>query len=317
MIAEGVEPGKTTESGPACPRRVFAVINPQSGTAASGAIEEALAGCFGSGETTLDRHEIAEGDDLGAIVRDRVAKGVDLVVVAGGDGTVSAVGDALAGTGVTMGIVPMGTANVLARELKIPLNVASAARLLVEGHRVATIDAMKVGGKHYLTQVGVGLDALMIRDTSTEGKKRFGKLAYLWTAATRLAGHQPSRFHLVVDGKPIKTSASQLIVANVGTLGQPPFRWGPHIRVDDGTLDVCISKARHLGHYIRLVWNLLRKRLKADPNVRYYHAKTSVEITTRHPKPVQADGEIIGETPVTVELVPGALRVIAPEASPN
>ena len=157
---------------------------------------------------------------------------------------------------------------------------------------------MKVGGRHYLTQVGVGLDALMIRDTPTAQKKRFGKLAYLWTAAKHLVGFQPRRFTLEVDGRAIKTRASEVIVANVGTLGQPPFRWGPGIRVDDGALDVCVSKARTVFHYLGLFWHVATRRHRADPNVRYDKARRSVAIATKHPVPVQADGEIIGETPV-------------------
>ena len=221
------------------------------------------------------------------------------MIAAGGDGTVSAVADALAGSGTPMGILPMGTANVLARELEIPLDVDAAARLLVDDHDVVAIDAMRVGGRHYLTQVGVGLDALMIRDTPTEQKRRFGKLAYLWSAAKHLVGFQPRRFTLEIDGKTIKRSASQVVVANVGTLGQPPFRWGPDIRVDDGTLDVFVSKARTLLHYLRLAWHVVTRQHKADPNVRYYQARRSVAIATRRPVPVQADGEVIGETPVT------------------
>ncbi len=295
-----------------CPGRVLAIMNPKAGAAAGDSIRRALSGCFAEDKCRLEVHETAEGEDLGAFIRDRLAKGVDLVVAVGGDGTVSSVADAMVGSGTPMGIVPMGTANVLARELKIPVDLDGAAGLLVAGHAHATIDAMRVGGRNYLTQVGVGLDALMIRDTSTEQKRRFGKAAYLWTALTRLAGHQPRTFTLEVDGRPIKSKASQVIVANVGTLGQPPFRWGPDIRLDDGKLDVCISKARTLIHYLGLAWHVVTRRHRADPNVRYDRAERSVSIATRHPVPVQADGEIIGETPVVVEVVPGALTVIVP-----
>jgi len=313
MTAPYVKPEREPTGAESCPARVVAIMNPKSGSAAGDAIRGALGGCFAEGESRLEVYETRDGEDLGTVVRDRLARGVDLVIAAGGDGTVSAVADALAGSGASMGILPMGTANVLARELEIPLDVDGAARLLVEDHGHATIDAMKVGDRHYLTQVGVGLDALMIRDTPTEGKKRFGKLAYLWTAAKHLAGFQPRRFILEVDGKPIRVHASEVIVANVGTLGQPPFRWGPGIRPDDGTLDVCVSKAKTILHYLVLFWHVATRRHKADPNVRYFHARRSVAIATKHPLPVQADGEILGETPVRIEVVPGAVKVIVPK----
>lgn len=313
MPLPDVKPESESNEAESCPSRVVAVMNPKAGSAAGEAIRRALGECFRDGESRLEVYETRDGEDLGAVVRDRLAQGVGLVIAAGGDGTVSAVADALAGSGTSMGILPMGTANVLARELEIPLDVDAAARLLVADHGLATIDAMKVGARHYLTQVGVGLDALMIRDTPTEGKKRFGKLAYLWTAAKHLAGFQPRLFTLEVDGKPIRVRASEVIVANVGTLGQPPFRWGPNIRVDDGTLDVFVSKAKTVLHYLGLFWHVATRRHKADPNVRYFQARRSVSIATKHPLPVQADGEILGETPVRIEVAPGAVKVIVPK----
>jgi diacylglycerol kinase (ATP) len=312
MTGHEAKAGVEAQAGAPSPGQVFVIMNPMAGTAAGEAIRAALASYFVEGQSRLEIHETGEGDDVGAVVRDRLAKGVDLVVAAGGDGTVSAVADALVGSGVPLGILPMGTANVLSRDLDIPLDVDLASRLLAGDHDLATIDAMKVGGRHYLTQIGVGLDALMIRDTSTEQKRRFGKAAYLWTAITRLAGHQPRRFFLEIDGRAIKTRASQVIVANVGTLGQPPFRWGPDIRLDDGVLDVCVSKAKTLFHYLALFWHVVRHKHKADPNVRYFRASKFAAIATARPQPVQADGELIGETPVRVEVVPGAVKVVVP-----
>jgi YegS/Rv2252/BmrU family lipid kinase len=296
-----------------CPGRVLAILNPKSGSAVGDPIRRALSDCFAEGEGRLEVHETEKIEDLGAFIRKRLACGLDLVVAAGGDGTVSSVADTLVGTGVPLGIIPLGTANVLARELNIPLDIEAASRLLSHEHDLATIDAMKVGGRHYLTQVGVGLDALMIRDTPTEQKRRFGKAAYLWSAARHLLGHQPRSFLLEIDGKARKTRASQVLVANVGTLGQPPFRWGPDIRIDDGRIDVCVSKAKTLLHYFGLFWHVATGRHKADPNVRYYPARQSVAIATSKPTPVQADGEVLGETPVRIEVVPGALKVVVPK----
>ncbi len=312
MIRPDTKPARDASPSDECPEQVVAILNPKAGSAAVDAIRRALEDCFAGGKSRLEIYETRDGDDLGAVVRHRLGCGVGLVIAAGGDGTVSAVADALVGSGTPLGILPMGTANVLARELDIPLDVDAAARLFVEDHDVVAIDAMRVGGRHYLTQVGVGLDALMIRDTSTDEKRRFGKVAYLWSAAKHLAGFQPRHFTLEIDGRTIHVRASQLVVANVGTLGQPPFRWGSDIRVDDGTLDVFVSKARTLLHYLALAWHVMTRRHRSDPNVRYYKARRSVAITTRRPVPVQADGEVIGETPVSIEVAPGAVRVIAP-----
>ena len=145
---------------------------------------------------------------------------------------------------------------------------------------------MKVGGKHYFTQVGVGIDALMIRDTKREHKRRFGRLAYLWTALTRLLGFQPRRFLIEVDDRQERRRASQVVVANSGTLGQPPFRWGPDIRPDDGRLDVCIVRARTLLDYLSLAWHVVRGQHGRDPNMRYLHGPAA----DRHRDPPPAAG---------------------------
>src|SRR3954464_289490 len=111
---------------------------------------------------------------------------------------------------------------------------------------------MRGGDACYFPQVGIGIDALMIRDTGREAKRRFGRIAYLWTALTRLLGFQPRRFTLTIDGQQKKARASQIVAATGGTLGQPPFRGGPNTRPDDGRIDVCIVRARTVLDYVKL-----------------------------------------------------------------
>ena len=132
-----------------------------------------------------------KGDAIERIAHEAQGRGFEMVVAAGGDGTVSAVAEGLVGTETPLGIIPLGTANVLARELGIPVELEGAVRLLAGAHGVTSIDAMKVGEKHYFTQVGVGIDAMMIRDTRREDKRRFGRIAYIWTALTGSWGSSP------------------------------------------------------------------------------------------------------------------------------
>jgi diacylglycerol kinase family enzyme len=152
----------------------------------------------------------------------------------------------------------------------------------------------------------------MIRDTDRQSKRRFGRAAYMWTAFTRLIGYQPTRFTIVADGKRLRPRASQVLIANGGVLGAPPFRWGPNIRPDDGKIDVCIVSARTALDYIGLIWHTLLSQQRRDRNVRYLTAERSIAISADQPLPIQADGEIIGETPIRIEVVPDALKVIVP-----
>ncbi len=302
--------------------RAFVVLNPKSGSCTVADVRRAIDSHLGGME--IEIHEVSHGDDLRAIVRSAIDRGCDPIVAAGGDGTVSTVADVLVGTEAHLVVLPLGTANVLARELGIPVDLEGACELgshcvklgslAGSEHSVFRLDAMKVGGRHYFTQLGVGIDALMIRDTLDEHKKRFGRLAYLWTAAIQLVGFQPRRFTITVDDRPHAAKASQVLVANTGMMGQPGLRWGPDIRSDDGRLDVCIVRARTVLDYLGIFWHVVRARHRQSPNVRYLVASRSVVIATKHPLPAQADGEIVGDTPVRVEVVPNALKVVVPAA---
>jgi len=296
---------------------VFVVLNPRSGRSDAGQIRAALDRHFSAGGAAYRVHEPSHDDPMADRINEAVHDGCDLIVAAGGDGTVSSVADALAGVNGAppLGIIPLGTANVLAGELGIPFDPEEACKLLAGDHALARIDVMELAGKHYVTQVGVGLDAEMIRGTPDDRKRRFGRAAYVWTAVTQLMGFRRHRFTLKVDGKTTQVKAMQVLVANSGTLGQRPFRWGEDIRPDDGRLDVCVIRARTLAGLVSLGWHFVRGRHRQAPDVHYLAATREVTVSTARPMPVQADGEIVGETPVTVRIVPGAVRVVVPRPS--
>jgi diacylglycerol kinase (ATP) len=294
-------------------RRVFVVLNPMAGSCTANDVREALDRHF----APLAEYEIYEttgldDEDVVAVVRAAVGRGFTLFVAAGGDGTVSDVAEGLLGTNLPIGVIPVGTANVFARELGLPLDLEGACATMAGPHTTTSVDAMQVGEKLYVLQIGIGIDSLMIRDTEREAKRRFGRAAYIWTAFTRLIGFQPVRFTIVADGQRSRPRASQVLVANGGVLGIAPLRWGPHIRPDDGQVDVCVVSARTALDYAGLAWHTLIGQQRRDRNVRYYAARHSVAISADQPLPIQADGEIIGETPVHVRVIPQAVRVIVP-----
>ena len=301
-----------TPSSAIAARKLFVILNPNSGTYSAEAVHRALERHFSCADGSCRVHLMTKADDLAALARSAAESGVEMVVAAGGDGTISAVAGALVGSDTPLGILPLGTANVLARELGIPVNLDAACGLLAGNFAAKSVDAMRIGDRHYFTQVGVGIDALMIRDTGREAKRRFGRVAYLWTGFTKLIGFQPCRFLLEVDGKPIKTKASQVLIANCGTLGQPPLTWGPDIRPDDGRLDLCVMRAATVWAYLRISWNVLRRSHRSNPKLHYFRVERSATIGTRKPMPVQADGEIVGDTPVVVSIVAGAVQVAVP-----
>jgi YegS/Rv2252/BmrU family lipid kinase len=257
-------------------------------------------------------HEPGDGEDILSIVRGAVEQGFDTVVAAGGDGTVSAVANGLIGSQARLGIIPLGTANVLARELGIPIALEDACGLF-HGHNITTyIDAMNVKGCYYFTQIGIGVDALMIRDTAVEHKRWLGNAAYIWTAAVRFLGFQPHRFSIAADDRRARPRAVQVVLANCGSLGISGLRWGPDVRVDDGQIDVCVLRARSLLNVLGAGWSVIRGRHREDRNIQLLTARCAVAIYADRPLLVQGDGELIGETPLDVQVVPRALRVVVP-----
>jgi diacylglycerol kinase family enzyme len=187
--------------------------------------------------------------------------------------------------------------------------------LLAGEHSAKSIDAIRVADRLFFLNLSVGVSALMMRDTERDAKRRFGRFAYVWTGLTRLLGIQPHRFTVVVDGQVTCLRASEVVVANSGALGEPSLRWGPQVRLNDVRLDVCIVRAWTAADYLRVAWNVLRRRQDRDPNLRFLRAERSVTISARRPLPMQGDGEFLGWTPVHVEVLPSAVRVIVPMVS--
>ena len=307
---------------PGCPAALV-VFNPVSATFDRPGLEAALAAAFG--ESGCARFETDAGDDCGArmarAVEDAVAAGCDLVLAAGGDGTVSAVADVLAGLEKSrrpvLGIVPLGTANVLARELEVPIDAARAVALAAARTTVVDLDAIKVGERRYLTQLGVGLDAKMIEGTSREEQKARGRWAYMRALLREMSGYRSHRFELVIDGRHSRKRAWQIVVANARTMGTPPFTWGPDIEPSDGVLDVAVYDVRGFGDWLRLVLRFLTRRHRSDQRARYYKVHRTLRIASRVPLPVQADGDVIGDTPVEIEVDPALVRVVSGPEPPE
>lgn len=296
-------------------RRAFVVLNPVAGRTTPDAVTAALEQAFPANGWAYQVYQTQPEDDVRSQVRRALEEGCDIVVAAGGDGTVSMVADALVGSDVPLGIIPAGSANVLALELGIPGTIPEAVALLAGDHTQRQLDMMKLGEQHFILQIGVGLDALMIQDTDREAKRALGRWAYMRTLARNMFGFESPRFTIVVDGKRLRPRAAQVLVANAGTLGAKPLTWGEHIQPHDGHLDLCVVKVRTLVDYPRVIYQFLSGRHPNSANIAYQKIFRSATIASDRPLPVQADGEIIGTTPITVSVVPKAVRVVVPHAA--
>lgn len=239
----------------------------------------------------------------------------DAVFSLGGDGTAMEIAGALAGTGHPVGALPGGTGNLLARAMNIPLRVDRAVAALLEGKEMQ-IDLGRLGdGRRFAIAAGVGIDATMVMETPRWLKRRIGVLAYALMgtrAALRaiLGGHRMD-VTLTVDGVTERRTATTILVANFGSLLSDRLTLGPTIRADDGTLDVCLFAPRSLVDGIRIMWRMLTRNFADHPTM-IYRCGATIRIETDPPCRAQADGELIGLTPLDISVEPLSVKLLVP-----
>lgn len=244
------------------------------------------------------------------VVRDR-GSGFSAVFTLGGDGTAMEVITGLAGQGPPVGILPGGTGNVLVRSLGIPLHVGKAVRALLTGHERQLDLGRMADGRHFAIGLGSGLDEAMIAAASPNMKKRFGVAAYVWSAAEAAFRLQQFDVKLVVDGVTHERRAASVLIANLGTVLGGTITLGEGIAPDDGLLHACVYSPSNIVDVLRLFARMLLGTAHRD-RCTYCVAGREFRLETHPPRRVQADGELVGMTPMEVTVAPLAARLLIP-----
>ena len=245
-----------------------------------------------------------------------VKRGVDVVVAVGGDGTVLQVVQSLAGTQVALGIIPMGTGNLLAGNLEIPKGVDDAVKVLVNGgRRRIDLGRLTAGGKRTLFAVacGVGFDAEVMESTDPEEKEHLGKLAYVVSAIRRQGQVHDVTYEVTLDGVHQAMEAAQVLIANFGGMGAG-VRARLEVEPDDGLLDVMVISASGPLGGLLAGWEALRQDEPGEsPEGHVFRTRArKVRISTATSRLVETDGSVAGRTPIRVSVRPAALTVIVP-----
>ena len=259
--------------------------------------------------------ETSVEDPGGAIARQAVAAHVDLVIAAGGDGTIRAVADALAHTGIPLGLVPAGTGNLLARNLDLPLEEVDAIEVALSG-QVRQLDLVKIivddrAPEHFAVMAGIGVDAMIMDETDEGLKDKVGSAAY-FVAAAKALGRLPVRMTVQLDGnRPVRRQAMLCVIGNVGTL-RGNLTLIPGARPDDGLLDIYIASPRRFRHWVKIALRLMTRHAKKDDQVDQHTGKR-VRIRIHEKDNYQLDGDVVGEaTTLDAEIQPGALALCVP-----
>ncbi|MEO6713590.1 MAG: diacylglycerol kinase family protein [Mycobacteriales bacterium] len=259
-------------------------------------------------------------DDPGAgMARQAVEERADLVLSAGGDGTVMAVAAGLTGSGVSLGILPLGTGNLLARNLDLPLAVDEALEIALTGtDRTIDLGSSAADGadaKTFAVMAGVGFDAAMMKDAPEKVKEKLGWAAYLISGFQHLRDHAIT-VRLKIDDQPELTRrVRSVIVGNVGEL-QGGLTLLPDAVPHDGKLDVVVLQpTRHLD-WLRVIGRLITHHKKEDSELERFSGKR-IEIRLTSPQPSQLDGDPQDEvTKMILEVMPDALVVRVPQPAP-
>ncbi|HEY2806164.1 MAG TPA: diacylglycerol kinase family protein [Gemmatimonadales bacterium] len=292
--------------------RAVVISNPHASRASRG-LQHALAR-LRAGGFSLDLVPTEEAGHGAELAQQAIDDGAELVIAHGGDGTLMDIAPALVNTGRPLGIIPAGTGNRLAANLGIPNDPeAAAAIILAARSRPVDVGRMTTASsvRHFAVCGGIGFDAEMMVRTQRHHKRRYGMLAYV-TTGIKLAMDMPiANVRVEADGVVFEREAVIVLLANCGMIIPSGRALAPQIRLDDGVQDVIIIDARNFVEAGVMVWRLATGTAAGKPGVTITRGHM-VMITAEPVMAAEADGDPQGTTPVTSEMLSGALHVLAP-----
>ncbi|MBZ6076734.1 lipid kinase [Microvirga puerhi] len=287
-------------------RRALLIVNAKSRTGAS-QCERAVAILESHGIEPV--HRDCEGrEDLSPLIVDHADK-VDCVVVGGGDGTLNAAALGIIETGLPLGILPLGTANDLARTLGIPFDLDGAVDLIAAG-KTRRIDLGLVNGQPFFNVASIGLSAELAQKLTRDIKRRFGRLGYALVALKVLAQARPFSATIISETESARVKTLQIAVGN-GRYYGGGNAVEKDAAIDDEHLDLYSLEFKRAWKLALMARSFRNGAHGAWREVRAVRAQ-EFDIRTRIPRPVNADGEIVTRTPAHFSIKPGAVTVFAP-----
>lgn len=247
----------------------------------------------------------------------REAENVALVIVAGGDGTVM---EAMSGMvenphPIPLAQLPLGTANLLARALSIPTNLDDALELATTTGVTVSMDVgyLVSHERYFMIIAGSGWDAMLIADATREMKDKLGFFAYVISGIKNLFKLHSSHIRVEIDGQVENFHADSVAVINIGEIHGSGVAIGDEVSPHDGKLDLAIASTRGSLGIFRLLWRILTKSFGNSDELKYFTA-AHLKVSAQPALKLEIDGEVIGETPFEVKVIPNGTRLVVPRA---
>jgi YegS/Rv2252/BmrU family lipid kinase len=236
------------------------------------------------------------------------AKTHQVVVAFGGDGTVGDVARGVLGTDATLGVLPVGTGNDVARNLNLPLDPREAAATILAGV-VRRIDVGTINGTPFINNAGTGFDAQVMRTMNTSIRFAKGKPAFLLAILKTFPGFKPFSLTLTGDNNQAFSGKAMMVSILNGTMYGAGMQAAPHAEMDDGLLDVMVIKAMPKLRLFPLISKVTLGQHLNHPAVEMLQVR-SLSLTTVPPQPLNIDGDVSGLTPAEIGVKPRALKVL-------
>lgn len=287
-------------------QRLYVIYNPTAGWFRRGRFLKIKAALERLGCKVIVKHTTRRGD------AEHFARGVDpdkfdAVVAAGGDGTINEVVNGLAGRGIPLGIIPLGTANVLAAEIGLPLKPDDVAKAIADGPRLKCYLG-RANGRRFIMMAGVGFDAHVVENVSSGLKRLIGKGAYVWTSLAGLGKYSSRTYQITINGDSIK--AASVIIGN-GHFYGGRYVCTPDARLENDRFQICIFSGSGPLPTIKYALGLFAGTI---PNMKDVHLVESTEarIEGLEGEPVQGDGDIVARLPLDLKMDDHTIDLLVP-----
>ncbi|WP_107666390.1 YegS/Rv2252/BmrU family lipid kinase [Cyanothece sp. BG0011] len=254
--------------------------------------------------------------EIGAdeLAHQALKEGVKIIIASGGDGTISAVAGVLINTDARLGIIARGTANAFASALGMPDTIEQQCQTILEG-KTKVVDTALCNGKPMIVLAAIGLEADTISQAEREMKDNLGQLAYILSGVQQLQALEPFEVNINSEEKNIRLDAIAVSIANAAPPTSFLAQGAAQTIADDGLLDVTVMTSDNLAETVATSYHLLQNALLNNEaehqDITYWRTK-QVKITTELPLQVAIDGDVVCQTPLTIECKPKSLTIFAP-----